>query len=119
MMKARWLIAALLGATLLAGCERPPVQSTQREPRGAGLQQVTNPRTQAAYQAAQPAVPDLPPPGSSDGPNAKDIYQNVKVLGDLSVGEFTRHMLAITAWVAPEQGCTYCHGANQIGRAHV
>ncbi len=112
MMSPRLVLAALLGLTLLSACERPPVQSTQQGVRGAGLQQVSNPRTQAAYQAAQPAVPDLPPPGSNDGPKAKDVYQNVKVLGDLSVGEFTRHMLAITAWVAPEQGCTYCHGAN-------
>ncbi len=111
-MRSRLIIAALLGAALLAGCERPPVQSTQREPRGAGLQQVSNPRTLAAYEAAQPAVPVLPPPGSNDGPKAKDVYQNVQVLGDLSVGEFTRHMVAITQWVAPQQGCTYCHGAN-------
>ena len=112
LMSSRIVLTALLGLTLLSACERPPVQSTQQGVRGAGLQQVSNPRTQAAYQAAQPAVPDLPPPGSNDGPKAKDVYQNVKVLGDLSVGEFTRHMLAITAWVAPEQGCTYCHGAN-------
>jgi photosynthetic reaction center cytochrome c subunit len=112
MMSPRLVVAALLGVVLLSACERPPVQSTQREPRGAGLQQVSNPRTLAANKDAQPSVPDLPPPGSNDGPKAKDVYQNVKVLGDLSVGEFTRHMLAITAWVAPEQGCTYCHGAN-------
>jgi photosynthetic reaction center cytochrome c subunit len=111
-MKASLVLAALFSVAVLSACERPPVQSTQREPRGAGLQQVSNPRTLAANQAAQPEVPALPPPGSNDGPKAKDVYQNVKVLGDLSVGEFTRHMLAITAWVAPEQGCTYCHGAN-------
>jgi photosynthetic reaction center cytochrome c subunit len=41
------------------------------------------------------------------------VFQNVKVLGDLSVGEFTRHMVAMTAWVAPVEGCNYCHaGAN-------
>jgi photosynthetic reaction center cytochrome c subunit len=112
MMSARLVLVALLGGALLSACERPPVQSTQQGYRGAGLQQVSNPRTLDANKAAQPAVPDLPPPGANDGPKAKDVYQNVKVLGDLSVGEFTRHMLAITAWVAPEQGCTYCHGAN-------
>jgi photosynthetic reaction center cytochrome c subunit len=111
-MTLKLVFVSLLGLALLSACERPPVQSTQREPRGAALQQVINPRTLAAQTAAQPAVPDLPPPGSNDGPKAKDVYQNVKVLGDLSVGEFTRHMLAITAWVAPGQGCTYCHGAN-------
>ena len=106
------IVAAVLGLALLSGCERPPAQSTQNGPRGSGMVQINNPRTLAAQQAAQPAVPDLPPPGGNDGPKAKDVYQNVKVLGDLSVGEFTRHMLAITQWVAPEQGCTYCHGAN-------
>jgi photosynthetic reaction center cytochrome c subunit len=111
-MSPRLIVAALLGAALLAGCERPPVQSTQNGPRGTGMAQIDNPRTDAALKASQASVPELPPPGGNDGPKAKDVYQNVKVLGDLSVGEFTRHMLAITAWVAPEQGCTYCHGAN-------
>jgi photosynthetic reaction center cytochrome c subunit len=111
-MNARLVLAVLVGASLLAACERPPMQSTQQGYRGTGMQNVENPRIAAAGKAALPAVPALPPPGSSDGPKAKDVYQNVKVLGDLSVGEFTRHMLAITAWVAPEQGCTYCHGAN-------
>jgi photosynthetic reaction center cytochrome c subunit len=106
------LIAAVMAFGLLAGCERPPMQSAQQGYRGTGMQDVVNPRLAAANQAAQAAVPELPPPGSNDGPKAKDVYQNVKVLGDLSVGEFTRHMLAITAWVSPEQGCTYCHGAN-------
>jgi photosynthetic reaction center cytochrome c subunit len=111
-MNARLLVAATLGLLLLAGCERPPVTSTQSGYRGTGMAQVENPRIAAAQRAALPAVPELPPPGSNDGPKAKEVYQNVQVLGDLSVGEFTRHMVAITQWVAPEQGCTYCHGAN-------
>jgi photosynthetic reaction center cytochrome c subunit len=108
----RALLATLLGACLLAACERPPMQSTQLGYRGTGMEQVDNPRLLAAQQAAVPEVPVLPPPGPDEGPRAKDVYQNVKVLGDLSVGEFTRHMLAITQWVSPEQGCAYCHGAN-------
>jgi photosynthetic reaction center cytochrome c subunit len=76
--------------------------------------QIDNPRIVAAQRGAEPAVPVLPPPGSNDGPKAKDIYQNVKVLGDLSVGEFTRHMVAITQWVAPEQGCNYCHNPQNL-----
>ena len=106
------LLGAALLATLMTGCERPPVESKQIGYRGTGMEQVTNPRLLQAQREAQPAVPQLPPPGSDDGPKAKDVYQNVKVLGDLSVGEFTRHMVAITQWVAPQQGCTYCHGAN-------
>jgi photosynthetic reaction center cytochrome c subunit len=108
----RALLATLLGTCLLAACERPPMQSTQLGYRGTGMEQVDNPRLLAAQQAAVPEVPVLPPPGPDEGPRAKDVYQNVKVLGDLSVGEFTRHMLAITQWVSPEQGCAYCHGAN-------
>jgi photosynthetic reaction center cytochrome c subunit len=106
-------VAALVAAALVAGCgERPPMQSQQQGYRGTGMVQVDNPRIVARQKAAEPAVPELPPPGSNDGPKARDVYQNVKVLGDLSVGEFTRHMVALTQWVAPEQGCTYCHGAN-------
>jgi photosynthetic reaction center cytochrome c subunit len=33
------------------------------------------------------------------------------VLGELSVGEFARNMVAITQWVSPKEGCTYCHNA--------
>ena len=55
-----------------------------------------------------PPTPDVP-----GAPKARDVYQNVQVLGDLSIGEFTRTMASITAWVSPEQGCAYCHqGAN-------
>ncbi len=111
-MKAA-LCAALIGAAVvLAGCERPPVQTVQRGYRGTGMDQVYNPRT-VADQADINVVPPALPPASSEGPKAKDIYQNVKVLGDLSVGEFARHMVTITSWVAPKEGCTYCHvGAN-------
>jgi len=41
---------------------------------------------------------------------AKDIYENVQVLGDLTDDNFNRLMLAMTEWVSPEQGCAYCHG---------
>lgn len=113
-MNARTLqratMAALCGGLLLlAACERPSMQSTQQGYRGTGMVDIKNPRIAAAQKAALPAVPEVPPPIPGEGPKAKDTYQNVKVLGDLSVGEFTRHMLAITQWVAPEQGCAYCH----------
>jgi photosynthetic reaction center cytochrome c subunit len=55
-------------------------------------------------------VPPEPIPAASPGgPKAKDLYKNVQVLGELSVGEFNRLMVALTTWVAPEQGCYYCH----------
>jgi photosynthetic reaction center cytochrome c subunit len=54
-------------------------------------------------------VPAVTPLAPAEGPKARDTFQNVKVLGDLSVAEFTRHMAAITQWVSPEQGCNHCH----------
>jgi photosynthetic reaction center cytochrome c subunit len=110
----RALLVLIGVAFLLVACERPPVKSTQQGYRGTGMVQIDNPRIKAAEAAAQPEVPVLPPPGSNEGPKAKDIYKNVPVLGDLSVGEFTRHMVAITQWVSPEQGCNYCHNPQNL-----
>ena len=95
-------------ALLLGGCEMTPPESTQWGYRGTGMEGVYNPdRLQDIADnniapASLPAVPAV-------GPKAKDVYENVQVLGDLSVGEFTRLMAAITEWVSPEEGCNYCH----------
>ena len=37
----------------------------------------------------------------------------MQVLGDVDSAEFTRLMQAITEWVAPEQGCSYCHADGE------
>lgn len=105
-------LAAIGASVLIAGCERPPIDAIQHGFRGTGLAQIYNPRT-VANQQAYNAVPESPAPASPDGPKAGQVYQNVKLLGDLSVAEFARTMVAITAWIAPKEGCTYCHvGAN-------
>ncbi len=105
--------ALAAGLALLAGCERPPVETTQQGFRGTAMQHTVNPRIAAKDAAARPLPPEDAPQASADGPRAGQIYQNVKVLGGLSVAEFSRHMNAITQWVSPEQGCNYCHnGAN-------
>ncbi len=99
-----------LMAVVLVGCERPPVDSTQLGYRGTGMIDVQNPRAdmgEMEFPAALPAA-------SSDGPKAGEIYQNVQVLGDLSVAEFTRLMTTITAWVSPEEGCNYCHNPANL-----
>jgi photosynthetic reaction center cytochrome c subunit len=107
----RWQAAAVsLLVVTLAGCERPPVDSTQNGYRGTAMGQITNPRIVGPLKAAQVTpepVADAPSPEGS--PLAKDSFQNVKVLGDLPVNEFTRTMLAITSWVSPKEGCNYCH----------
>jgi photosynthetic reaction center cytochrome c subunit len=51
-----------------------------------------------------------PPEASGEGPKAGEAYKNVKVLGDLSVAQFNRLMVSMTAWVSPNDGgCVYCH----------
>ena len=106
-------VAALVAAAvLLGGCERPPINSVQRGYRGTGMHQVYNPRLLAAMAPANALPPDTPM-ASADGPRASAIFKNVQVVGDTSVGEFTRLMVSMTAWVSPDQGCTYCHQAGQ------
>jgi photosynthetic reaction center cytochrome c subunit len=101
-------VLAVSAVMLLSGCERPPIESVQHGYRGTGMVQVYNPRTVEASQDIHTAPVSLPQ-ASGDGPLAGKVYKNVQVLGDLSVGQFARHMVAITSWVSPNEGCTYCH----------
>jgi photosynthetic reaction center cytochrome c subunit len=109
-----FLLGGAAASILLSGCgERPPIAAVQTGFRGTGMEQIYNPRI-LAQEAALNRAPEALAPASGDGPKAKDVYQNVKVLGDLSVGEFTRHMVAITAWVSPKEGCNYCHNPQNL-----
>ncbi|MFN9807727.1 MAG: photosynthetic reaction center cytochrome PufC [Betaproteobacteria bacterium] len=108
MKRTRIALAALAAGLLLAGCERPPIDSVQHGYRGTGMVQVYNPRT-VAEQIPNNVAPEALPAVPADGPKAGEVYQNVKVLGHLSVGEFTRYMTAMSSWIAPEQSCEYCH----------
>ena len=99
-------------ALLLGGCEMPPPESSQWGYRGTGMEGLYDPdRLQDV--ADNNVVPDAIPAVPAVGPKASDIYKNVQVLGDLSVGEFTRLMVAVTQWVPPEEGCNYCHVAGE------
>jgi photosynthetic reaction center cytochrome c subunit len=108
------LLAALLGPLLLAGCERPSMETTQTGFRGTAMGAVVNPRVVGPVEAAQTLPePIVAVPVAAGAPLSKDTYQNVQVLGDLPATELTRTMLAITAWVAPKQGCAYCHAPGE------
>jgi photosynthetic reaction center cytochrome c subunit len=101
-------------AAALVGCgERPPVVAKQLGYRGTGMEQVSNPRL-IAEAAPLHVAPPSAPAASPEGPKAGQVYQNVKVLGNLSVAEFSRNMAAITEWVAPKEGCNYCHNAQNF-----
>ena len=110
--------ALTLGLLLLASCkeapfERPGMDSVQTGYRGTGMVQVYNPRIvekQDALNTAPPSSPPLP----DGGPTAKASYKNVQVLGDLSAGNFIRLMTAMTTWVAPKDGCAYCHNLENL-----
>jgi len=107
MIRLSGILIVLVGLFGLSACERIPVESVQNGYRGTGMAQIYNPRTleeQAEKNAVPPAIP-----ASADGPKAGAVYKNVKVLGNLSVAQFTSFMVTMTSWVAPEQGCAYCH----------
>jgi photosynthetic reaction center cytochrome c subunit len=111
-MRSALAVVLPLAAALLAGCERPPMEAHQQGFRGTGMVQIDNPRLQEAKVDAN-QVPQPLPPVEPGGPKASQVYKNVQVLGDLSAADFTRLMVAISAWVSPEQQCAYCHqGAN-------
>ena len=107
------LALSIWAAILLSGCERPPIETVQTGFRGTGMEQIYNPRT-LIKQAALNQAPAAPEAAAADGPKASQVYKNVQVLGDLSVGQFNRHMASITQWVAPDQGCAYCHNVQNF-----
>jgi photosynthetic reaction center cytochrome c subunit len=109
------LVALFLTLAMLfrAGWERPPMQSEQLGFRGLGMVEIDNPRTQAA-RAPLNQLPDVVPAVPAGRPAAASVYKNVQVLNDLSVGEFTRLMVAMTSWVSPQEGCNYCHNPSDL-----
>ena len=112
-MKRLITLALIATAALLAGCERPPIDAVQHGYRGTGMLQVYNPRTleqQADKNVAPPAIP-LPP---AEGPKATQAYKNVQVLTDLSAAQLATFMVSMTTWVAPKEGCGYCHNLNNL-----
>jgi len=102
-----------LAGLVLAGCEKPPPESVQRGYRGVGMVEVYNPYKVDELIAVN-FVPEPLAPVPAGGPPASAVYKNVQVLGNLGIAEFTRTMLAITAWVAPKQGCAYCHNTANM-----
>jgi photosynthetic reaction center cytochrome c subunit len=120
------LILALLGlASFLVvffTFHLPPVYSVQRGFRGTGMVHVVEPADAQALVVAN-RLPERVAPVPAVGPRASAVYQNVQVLGDLTVGEFTRLMVAITNWVAPTSGpnagCNYCHVAGNMAAEDV
>lgn len=120
-----WILGAILAALtvamlLTAGWERPPIDTEQTGFRGTGMVEVSNPRIAGPLLAGQlSAIPASVPPPPPGGPTAGEIYQNVQLLGHLSIGEFNHLKQAWVDWVAPEQGCAYCHNLANMASDEV
>jgi photosynthetic reaction center cytochrome c subunit len=106
---------AVVAAAVLVSYGTPyTIESVQTGPDGIGMQV-------AAFSIASPdptveeyySEPPYPP--EEGEPLAKDIYENVQVLGDVPEGNFNRLMNAMTIWVAPDEGCAYCHAGADDG----
>ncbi len=97
--------ALLAGTVTLAACELAPKTSHQNGYRGTGMNTI-----KVSADAAANEVPGPPyePPGT-DGQRAGEVYENLQVLGDVSVDQFNYTMAALTEWVSPVEGCNYCH----------
>jgi photosynthetic reaction center cytochrome c subunit len=107
------LFALAVGAVVIGTTERPPMESVQRGFRGTGMVEIYNPRFLAKTREAN-VVPASLPRLPDAGPKAGQVYKNVTVLKNQSVGNFTRLMASITNWVSPVQGCAYCHDTNNM-----
>lgn len=109
--------AALAASALALGaCELGPKQVSQNGYRGTGMNQIQL-KTVALAKDEVPAPPYDPP--STEGQRASEVYQNLQVLGDVSTEQFNYTMAALTAWVSPEQGCSYCHNLENLASDEV
>jgi photosynthetic reaction center cytochrome c subunit len=102
------LVAVFLTSILaLLTFQRPPVDVIATGGPGIGMQTLFNP---AAVNKAL-GINQPPPvlPAINAGPAAGTVYKNVQVLTNVSTGAFGRLMVSMTQWVAPQQGCGYCH----------
>jgi photosynthetic reaction center cytochrome c subunit len=104
---------AVAGVGLALTFRYGPITTVQKGYRGVGIE--------TGYRNADVdklrdlnKVGDIEPPQDPAGTPSSGVYQNVKVLGKVDSNEFLRDMASITAWVAPVQGCTYCHSQENL-----
>lgn len=110
------VVAAVLLTTAMlftSGWTKPPIHVTQNGFRGTAMAQLVSANAER-MKRLENALPDVVEPASPDGERATQTYKNVKVLTDLSTEQFNRVMTAITQWVSPDQGCAYCHNAENF-----
>lgn len=107
-------VAVAAATALVVGVpdwHRPGTPGTQMGFRASSMVQFAS---RAETMPVNADVPPPLPPAADGGPKATDKYKNVKVLTDVSAAEFDRLQQAITDWVAPKQGCAFCHDTNDF-----
>jgi Photosynthetic reaction centre cytochrome C subunit len=103
--------AWIVGLTLIAGCQR--TDTVQRGYRGLAQVQMYTPAVVAASTEIN-QIPEAEEPADAESPMVNEVFKNVKVLNDLSATEFSRLMQALSTWVAPVEGCDYCHNPKKL-----
>jgi len=107
------IILAIIVLFIVVGTfQRPPVYGFQHGFRGTGAVQLYNP-AQLATLRADNALPHSTPAVQPIGQTAGQSFQNVQVLKNVDAAEFARLMNDMTTWVAPNQGCNYCHAEGE------
>ncbi len=69
---------------------------------------IQNPRINADKEKVNQVPPSIGL-APAEGDKASKVYKNVQVLGNLSQAQFTTFMVSMASWVAPNEGCVYCH----------
>ena len=105
------IACAIALTTLIAACDRP--QTIQRGWRGTSSHQIY---TQKGIDALKEInqIPEAEDPADEDSPPVNEVFKNVQVLNDISSGELSRLMQALSTWIAPEEGCEYCHNPKKL-----
>jgi photosynthetic reaction center cytochrome c subunit len=86
----------------------PPKTIDQLGWRGVAMENIQNTNIVRARNLVN-VPPDEWPPFEEEGTLASEVYENVPTLGHLTQANFDRIMTLVTEWVAPEEGCNYCH----------
>ncbi len=99
-------VVATIAIVKVPDWHRPGTPGTQMGFRASSMVQFASRAETAPINADVPAPL---PAADTGGQKATEKYKNVKVLTDVSAAEFDRLQQAITTWVAPKQGCAFCH----------
>lgn len=112
--RALWVGTGIVLAAIAVGLcftlEGLPVHGTQLGFRGTGMIVDYVPRferREIALNRLDVAFPPVTPAGRP----AQAVYKNIQVLKNVDANDFLRLMAAMSTWVAPTIGCSYCHSA--------